>query len=262
MNKNSTFKIEYAIVGGVISLLIYLSFLIGAFSPITLARETLFGDLESSILKTNREIEGFWNALFHIPEIVDSADNVEKITSLRDAEIVTLRLQIIDLEKQMNQKSNLNQYNYIVARVRYYPENGKEVIINKGTSSGLKENSIVVWNIYPVGIVTKVSNESSVVKLLSAADNNIPVVILGTDYKGLLKYEQESGFVVYGLPVNYVFKEGQEVVTSGFNSEFPYGLFIGKTTKLLSSKSEVTARAKVGYPVNLFNLTEVFCINN
>lgn len=262
MHKNNGYKIEYAIFGIVVSAIVILFSMLGAFNPIINSFVYLFGDIQKSLLNISSEWDKSFNAFSNITNIVEKSDNLER-------ENIKLRSEVLELQRQMqianlsiSQKNQLAQFNTIYARVKLYSDNGNEIILDKGLNDGVEKDSVVVVGMYLIGNVIEVGDKYSKVQLVNTNDRTIPVKILVDNINALVQYDTQYGYIIKDIPINYNYTEGRDIVTLGVNSVFPYGLSLGKIDKLLSNKSDISQTVRINYPIDLHKLEEVFIIIN
>lgn len=121
-----------------------------------------------------------------------------------------------------------------------------EVTIDKGSKNGIEKNMAVVTSKGLIGQITKVSNYSSTVKLLSNENmsDKISVKIkVGEDYVyGLIsKYNsKDNTYTIEGISENVDISKGADVVTTGMGTVFPSGLMVGKVKKVTTDNFDLS----------------------
>ena len=108
-----------------------------------------------------------------------------------------------------------------------------EITIDKGSNHGIVENSAVVNNDGLIGKVTRTTNNSSTIELLSSnnANNRVSVKIdlEEEDVYGVLSgYDSDlSMFEVDGIADIVDIEEGSFVITTGLGGIYPKGIKVG-----------------------------------
>ncbi|MBS3026534.1 MAG: rod shape-determining protein MreC [Dolichospermum sp. DET50] len=162
--------------------------------------------------------------------------------SIRDARFLELQTRIVDLESQNQKLKSLLSYveketlpqKPIIARVvgRSADHWWQQVILNRGTASGIQEGSIVKADGGLVGLVESVTTNTSSVLLISDLKSQVGVTISRTSAKGILQGDASAeGVLEFYEKVPNV-KVGDLVSTSTYSQKFPAGLAIGKIKSL------------------------------
>jgi rod shape-determining protein MreC len=174
--------------------------------------------------------------------------------NIKDARFLELQTRIVDLESQNQKLKNLLGYREketlpqkpIIARVvgRSGDHWWQQVILNRGTASGIQEGSIVKADGGLVGLVDSVTTNTSRVLLISDLKSQVGVTINRTSAKGILQGDASTeGVLEFYEKVPNV-KIGDLVSTSTYSQKFPAGLAIGKI-KSLDLKKLPASIAKV-----------------
>lgn len=138
-----------------------------------------------------------------------------------------------------------------------------EITIDKGIKNGIEKGMAVVTPKGLIGQITKVSNYSSTVKLLSNENmsDKISVKInIGDDYVyGLIsKYDSKTNtYTVEGISENVDITEGADVVTTGMGTIFPSGLMVGKVKGVTTDNFDLSKVVEVEASVDFDDLDYV-----
>ena len=103
----------------------------------------------------------------------------------------------------------------------------KSVILNKGSSSGVKKGMPVVDNNFLVGRIVEVNYLSSRVLLLNDLNSKLPVTIEPSAEQAMISGLGQSYPKLDYLPEIFQTKEGDKVFTSGKDGIFSPGIPIG-----------------------------------
>lgn len=149
---------------------------------------------------------------------------------------VHLEEEIEQLRDTLSLNQTLTGYNVVNATVinRNRSYWYQTLTIDKGKSSGLKENMIVITKNGLIGKLEKVTKYSATVKLITANDINNKVSVSITTSSGetnaiLSGYDKKKNeILVSGVDSSIDINKGDAVTTSGLGGVFPRGIYVGK----------------------------------
>lgn len=160
-------------------------------------------------------------------------------TKVRDQ---TLEKENKALKAELKMKSSMTDYTLISAAVitRTPSSWQKQVVINKGQSSGIKKNMPVMSGGSLIGRVTEVNKTNSKVELLSDTSesaNRFAIQISGKNGKtvnGIITdYKSSTNELIMGQVTSKAsITKGTKVYTSGMGGITPKGLYVGKVTRV------------------------------
>jgi rod shape-determining protein MreC len=111
------------------------------------------------------------------------------------------------------------------------PQNFNQIlIVDKGSSDGIKLKAAVLSNGYLVGQVKTVSEKSSEIVLLTNHNNMTPAMLDKSREFGLVQGSLE-GLVLTDIPAATKVENGEKVLSSGLGGEIPKGLLIGEVAQ-------------------------------
>lgn len=156
----------------------------------------------------------------------------------------SLEKEIEELKKALELNKTLTEYEPINATILSRNKSYwfQTITIDKGKSSGIKENMAVITKEGFIGKITKVSNYSSEVKLITANDKAFKVSITiktnGVDTFAVMNgYDKKSGLLMAsGIDKTAKINVGDSVLTSGLGEMFPSGIYIGTIEKIEEDK--------------------------
>lgn len=164
-----------------------------------------------------------------------------------------LEKEIRELKEVLKLNSTLSEYEIenatILSRNKSYWLNN--IMIDKGTKQGLKENMAVITNDGMVGIISKAYKTSSEVKLITANDKttkiSVSIKIGEIDTYGILNgYEKDENLIkIIEVDKDADVKVGDSVMTSGLSQYIPRGLYIGQVTKIEKDKYNLSKKIYV-----------------
>ena len=114
----------------------------------------------------------------------------------------------------------------------------QEITINKGKKDNLKINMAVVANDTLIGKIVKVSNNSSIVRLISSQSDNMKVSVnVETENEivhGILNGYNlaENVILIDNINKNSDIKIGDKVYTNGLGGIYPSGIYIGVVSEI------------------------------
>lgn len=157
-----------------------------------------------------------------------------------------LKREIEELKKLNNLSSTLTDFNslsaVVIERNKMYWFNS--IVINKGSSSGIKKDMAVISSDGLIGKINKVSKTTSEVKLLTTNDKNekISVMIKTSDdtIYGIMNGYQDNYLEITSVNKNINVDNNSLVYTSGMGGIFPSGILIGKVAKVKEDKYNVS----------------------
>lgn len=135
----------------------------------------------------------------------------------------------------------------------------KSVTIDKGTDDGLSVGDAVISQGVLAGILIETRKNNSEVTLITDFNSLVPVVLQESRGTGLLRGGLQ-GLVVEEIPLNIIIKQGDNVVTSGLGGQIPAGIFVGKSTEIISKEGEIFQKVAVLSPVDFSRLEVLFVI--
>lgn len=164
------------------------------------------------------------------------------------AEVNELEVENKKLQKLLDKKTDLRVYDPIQANViARNPDQWEEkLILNEGSSNGVKNNMAVLTSEGLVGKVVQTTPYTSEVELLSTNNTNYRVSATvsskGKEARGLIEgYDAKRGeLMLKRIDSKLKIKKGDKVTTSGLGGIFPKGILIGEVTKVTTDDFGLT----------------------
>lgn len=191
----------------------------------------------------------------------------EKIKSFAQIEADNYRLEQENQElRKMLKTESISVYEPEIATIiaRNQDEWMNTFVINKGKSSGLKENMAVLSSNGLVGKIKKANAYSSQVELISSSIKLSKISVSlqqeGTEIFGMIDHfdDQKNLLVLSDINNNVKVKVGTNVVTSGLGGQFPKGILIGKVKKIENDEYGLSQMAYVQTEANLNDISHVY----
>ncbi|MDD3392237.1 MAG: rod shape-determining protein MreC [Bacilli bacterium] len=191
-------------------------------------------------------------------------EEIEKTDSLK-AQNEQLIDEINAMKELLSLNNTLYDYEYVNATVinrniGYWFNN---ITIDKGSNEGIEIGMPVIVSSGLVGKVTKVTNFTSTVKLITTEDTNnkisVKINIDGNYIYGILSSYDETNnvFLVDGIAENDNIEIGSLVVTSGLSDYYPSGIVVGKVTNIETDNFDLAKTLEVTPQINYDDLSYV-----
>jgi rod shape-determining protein MreC len=158
---------------------------------------------------------------------------------LRDQQIITMRQAALQQENATLRGLNAAMPEVIEKRLIGEVINREEstarqrLLINRGGNSGVFKSQPVVTGDGVLGQVFRTGPFSSEIILITDAEHALPVQVLRSGVRTIaLGTGRSTSLELPYVPQNYDVKIGDLLVTSGLGQVFPYGLPVGRVTKV------------------------------
>lgn len=167
-------------------------------------------------------------------------ENVSQQQQYLDAQTAELQQRLVELESQNQMLQTLidqpvvQQQRAIIAPVigRSADHWWQQILLGQGKQAGIKVGSVVVAPGGVVGRVTRVSDHTSQVLLVTDPTSRIGVVIQGSRQMGILRGQTGKQAVLDFFEKDPNVRPGDVVMTSSLSSLFPAGLMVGRVKSM------------------------------
>jgi len=136
----------------------------------------------------------------------------------------------------------------------------KTILINKGTSHGIRNGLPVVNEQGVLGRIIETSWHVSRVLLISDGNSNIDALVQGTRVQGMLQGSGAMRCMLKYIAKTEEVKTGDPVVSSGMTEIFPKGLLLGTVIRADKKDSGLFQRIEVVPAVDFTRLEEVMVL--
>ena len=136
----------------------------------------------------------------------------------------------------------------------------KTILINKGTSHGIRNGLTVVNEQGVLGRIIETSWHVSRVLLISDGNSNIDALVQGTRVQGMLQGSGAMRCMLKYIAKTEEVKTGDLVVSSGMTEIFPKGLLLGTVIRADKKDSGLFQRIEVVPAVDFTRLEEVLVL--
>ena len=220
--------------------------------------------LSSMITLSFKDLAGVWKRYIFLVGLEDENGRLKRDNASLIQEINRYRegyLENIRLQKLLALKERTNHHT-IAAMVIGRDQTSiiKTILINKGTSHGLRLDLPVIADQGVVGRIVETSAHVSRVLLLIDENSNIDALIQENRIQGILQ-----GAASLGCSLKYVAKTetvnvGNIIVSSGLSGLFPKGLLLGVVKNVEKTDSGLFQKIDVAPYVDFSRLEEVMVI--
>ena len=186
----------------------------------------------------------------------DNALLTQEIIQYREGYLEGIRLQkLLALQEKV-------KYPTITARVIDRDQTSiiKTILINKGTSHGLRVDLPVVADQGVVGRIIEASWNASKILLLIDENSNIDALVEETRIQGILQGAGSSGSSLKYIPKTETVALGNIVISSGLSGLFPKGLLLGVVKNVDKTNSGLFQKIDIAPFVDFARLEEVTVI--
>lgn len=193
----------------------------------------------------------------------------KKVSALEQTQTTneTLKKENKQLKAELELNNSLTDYTTITAAVTNRTPSAWEnqLIINKGSSSGVKKNMAVLSGSGLIGRIVEVNLTNSKVELISSSSestNQFSVAVDNEDgdtVNGLISgYDTKtSQLVMSEVSSSAAVKKGAKVTTNGLGGVTPKGLYVGKVVKTTKGSGGEIDRIYVEPATNLNDVNYV-----
>ncbi|MCX5666132.1 MAG: rod shape-determining protein MreC [Candidatus Omnitrophica bacterium] len=134
------------------------------------------------------------------------------------------------------------------------------LIIDKGSSSGIKTNMAVISTRGLVGRIVETGKISSKALLITDPNLRVGILIRRNRQGGILTGTPGGRCKIIYISLDSDVKPGDKVMTAGFGSVFPKGILIGEIEKVGREEGRLYKYAILKPSQDLSRLEEVLCI--
>jgi rod shape-determining protein MreC len=134
------------------------------------------------------------------------------------------------------------------------------VIIDKGMTSGIKQNKAVLSTEGLVGRVVEVGRYSSKILLITDPNSKVGVLVQRNRQGGILVGRPDGRCKMVYIALDSDVAPGDKIMTAGFGSIFPKDILVGQVVKVDKEPGRLYKYAIVKTSTELSRLEEVLCI--
>ena len=134
------------------------------------------------------------------------------------------------------------------------------LIIDKGSSGGVRQNRAVLSTMGLVGRVLEVGRSSARVLLITDPNSKVGVLIQRNRQGGILVGRPGGTCKMIYIALDSDVKNGDRIITAGFGTVFPKGILVGEVIEAGKEPGRLYKYAIVRTSQDMSRLEEVLCI--
>lgn len=134
------------------------------------------------------------------------------------------------------------------------------IIIDKGTSSGIRRGMAAITYLGLAGRVIEAGDFAAKIMLINDPNLGVSSIVQRSRQEGLVTGTLGNNLILRYLPEGSDIKVGDTVVTSGLNAIYPKGTLIGTIADIGKEFSGLSTYAIIKPAVNLANIEEVLIV--
>ncbi len=135
------------------------------------------------------------------------------------------------------------------------------MMLNKGTRHGIKKNMAVRSSKCLIGKVILVDQNYSTVLLITDAHSSVAAKVQSSRLEGVVSGTGHSTCVLKYIPQDEVVKEGDALITSGYDALYPPGIPIGSIISAEKAQTGLFLNIEVELCADPFKVDEVMIID-
>ena len=215
-------------------------------------------------------IVNFFKGLSDYKNIKDENDEIKKKLACLETEnnmLQECKVENETLKKTLDLQKSNKELQIVNGKVigRSIKEWHKTILINKGSSYGIKKNMPVITYKGLIGRITSVTNSTAEVTLITDSKYGaIAVLAKEIRYPGILICENDGSnkLKMIQIPSDAPIQEGFEIITSGLGDMTYKNLKIGKVKSIENASDGLMKKAIIESYENLNNLDFVMVITS
>lgn len=213
------------------------------------------------IYNTNQKIGRQFHFIFAARNSAQENKVLRETLGKLFSENAELRKKLAESQAQISQEKHLSSLLFNLLPVRPVGL-GRYLKIDKGSSAGIKEGQVVVFESNYIGKIKNVSPESANIELLTDPDSKVSAFSLNTEgrAKGILTGQFGTELLLDKILHEEKTESGDLVYSEGLEGFLPRGLILGKIIEVFQRENEIFKQAKVVPVFDIRDLDLVFVI--
>lgn len=227
---------------------------------------SLVAPFQTAVAHTLNSAEKVWQVYFCT--VSTTEENAGLRRKLSKVEKLNNRLQEVELENRRLKKlvnfTRSVDYKFVAAQViaRDPTPFYKTIMIDKGGNSGIEKGMPVLVAEGVVGHTIRVAGRYSRILLITDRNSAVDSLVQSSRIRGVVKGDNsEKCHFRYALRKEDI-REGDMIVSSGFDQVFPKGLKVGRVVEVRKKNSQLFQKVIVEPSVDFEKLEEVLVAVN
>ena len=213
--------------------------------------------LSSQASNIRNQFYNYWNAIDKQHEQEQQINELEsRLVHLEEVLLENSRLKrLLDFNENLPQKS-------VGVRIIGYGLKPwkKSILLNKGSSQGVKPQSVLVVPAGLVGRIVDVGVLSSQAITITDPESRVTAITLTSRAQGVIEGNGGSKLKLRYLNLDDAVQVGEIVVTSGLSDIYPKGLRIGRIESIERDPDGLHLAATVRPAVRFSKIEEMLCL--
>jgi rod shape-determining protein MreC len=222
--------------------------------------------VQSALSGSIKSVKDAWLRYILLVGLEEENKNLKKKVDELKKTLVTYQESHQEAQRLKKLLSIVDKYHYhfIAARVigREQAALSRTVLINKGSSDGLKNGMPVVANPGVIGRLVDVSWNASRVLLLIDENSNIDVIVQRNRTQGIVSGAGSRGMILKYVSKAQDVQEGDVIISSGMGGVFPKGWLIGRVMHVDRKDAGLFLKIDIAPFVDLSKLEEVLILSS
>lgn len=232
---------------------------------------TLLAPFQSLASVINSKSGSLIDTVGHIMFVYDENRQLKnEITQLKEQDLQSNELSAENerLKALLNYKTTKQNFDMVMASViaRDPATWVNNVIINRGSSDGMKKNMPVVTPAGLVGAIIETYPSYSIVELITDPRVSVGAIVQRGDSRvaGIVKgdIDKQSDIHMENIPRTADVEQGDIIITSGLGGIYPKGIFIGTVSDIQNESGGLLKYAVVNPAADFQKLEDVAVIVN
>jgi rod shape-determining protein MreC len=136
----------------------------------------------------------------------------------------------------------------------------KGIVVNKGSSSGIRVGMAVLHPQGVVGQVVSVSSDAARVLLVSDHSSGVDVLLQDSRARGVLEGAGDQACELKFVTKDADVKQGDIVITSGMDAVYPKGIILGAVSRVAEAQGALFQTIEVVPAVDFSRIEDVLII--
>ncbi len=136
----------------------------------------------------------------------------------------------------------------------------RSILIDRGTSSGVKRGDAVIAAGGLVGQVVEVTPFTSQVRLITDTSSGVAVLVQRTRANGIVRGASQKSLELDFVEMALAPVVGDVLITSGLGGVYPKGIVVGEVTSVSAPQTDLYAAISVSSRVDIERIEEVLVI--